>query len=156
MIVGFPGETDEDVDELARFLDASPLTHIHVFPYSDRPGTTASELPDKIHGAIVRERARRIRDIGEGLARRFRASQVGKTHRGFTIEDGSLVVTGNYLKLRIASSRLKHGRSYLIVIKGHTASGVSSKLASRPDPPLRMKRPSATRRRRHERTCSAL
>jgi len=116
VIVGFPGETDDDVDELAGFLDSSPLTHIHVFPYSDRPGTKASELPDKIHGAVVRERARRIRDIGEGLARRFRASQVGKTHRGFTIEDGSLVVTGNYLKLRIASGLARNERVNVRVI----------------------------------------
>src|SRR5437763_3641560 len=39
IIVGFPGETDDDVDELASYLERSPLTHVHVFPYSDRPGT---------------------------------------------------------------------------------------------------------------------
>ena len=39
VIVGFPGETDEDFDRLASYLERSPLTHVHVFPYSDRPGT---------------------------------------------------------------------------------------------------------------------
>jgi threonylcarbamoyladenosine tRNA methylthiotransferase MtaB len=101
VIVGFPGETDTDVDELAAFLESSPLTHLHVFPYSDRPGTEASEMSGKVPGAAVRDRSRRIRDIGERLTERFRRSQIGTLRRGLTIEDGSLVVTDNYLKIRI-------------------------------------------------------
>ena len=54
---------------------------------------------------MVRERARRVREIGQQLAVRFRRSQVGTVHRGLTLEDGSLVVTGNYLKLRIPPGR---------------------------------------------------
>jgi hypothetical protein len=42
-----------------------------------------------------------VRDIGQRLTARFRALQVGATHRALTLEDGSLVVTGNYLKVRI-------------------------------------------------------
>ena len=44
MIVGFPGETDEDFAANLDYLPASPLTHLHVFPYSDRPGTAASAM----------------------------------------------------------------------------------------------------------------
>jgi threonylcarbamoyladenosine tRNA methylthiotransferase MtaB len=101
IIVGFPGETDDDVDRLAAYLERSPLTHIHVFPYSDRPGTAASDMPSKVHGAVIRERGRRLRDIGRALTERFRASQVGTTHRALTLDDGTLAVTGNYLKVRI-------------------------------------------------------
>jgi threonylcarbamoyladenosine tRNA methylthiotransferase MtaB len=101
VIVGFPGETDADFDALARYLDGSPLTHVHVFPYSDRPGTIASTLGGRPPGGAVRERARRVREIGQRLAQRFRDAQIGTTHRALTLEDGSLVVTGNYLKLRI-------------------------------------------------------
>ncbi|HET6957365.1 MAG TPA: tRNA (N(6)-L-threonylcarbamoyladenosine(37)-C(2))-methylthiotransferase MtaB [Vicinamibacterales bacterium] len=108
IIVGFPGETDEDFEQLARYLERSPLTHIHVFPYSDRPGTPASALPGKVHGAAVRERGQRIRDIGRGLTGRFRASQVGTTHRALTLEDGTLAVTGNYLKVRIPPGRARN------------------------------------------------
>jgi threonylcarbamoyladenosine tRNA methylthiotransferase MtaB len=103
VIVGFPGETEQDFQQLESYLEESPLTHLHVFPYSDRPGTAATELPDKVHGAIVRERSRRLRAISERLSKRFRESQIGTVHRALTIEDGSLAVTGNYLKLRIAS-----------------------------------------------------
>jgi threonylcarbamoyladenosine tRNA methylthiotransferase MtaB len=101
VIVGFPGETDDHFEQLAAYLERSPLTHIHVFPYSDRPGTPASAMSERVPGAIVRERGRRVRELGQRLTTRFRDSQVGTTHRALTLEDGSLVVTGNYLKLRI-------------------------------------------------------
>ena len=102
IIVGFPGERDEDFAQLADYLERSPLTHVHVFPYSDRPGTSASTMAGKVPGAVVRERGRRVREIGQRLTTRFRESQIGTTHRALTLENGTSVVTGNYLKLRIA------------------------------------------------------
>jgi threonylcarbamoyladenosine tRNA methylthiotransferase MtaB len=74
---------------------------VHVFPYSDRPGTEAAALPKKVPGAVVRERGQRIRQIAAHLGQRFRQDQIGSIRPGLTIEDGSLVVTDNYLKLRI-------------------------------------------------------
>jgi threonylcarbamoyladenosine tRNA methylthiotransferase MtaB len=108
IIVGFPGETDDDFEQLAAYLERSPLTHIHVFPYSDRPGTAASAMTAKVNGVVVRERGRRVRDIGRRLSERFRDSQVGTTHRALTLEDGSVAVTGNYLKLRIPPGRIRN------------------------------------------------
>lgn len=108
IIVGFPGETDDDFEQLASYLERSPLTHIHVFPYSDRPGTAATAMDGKVHGAVIRERARRAREVGQGLARKFRASQVGATHRALTLEDGTLAVTGNYLKVKIPAGHARN------------------------------------------------
>jgi threonylcarbamoyladenosine tRNA methylthiotransferase MtaB len=101
IIVGFPGETDGDFDILSTYLASSPVTHVHVFPYSDRPGTVAAGLSGKVHGSIVRERAAAIRKIGGELNRRFHRDQHGSVRPGLTIEDGTLVVTDNYLKIRI-------------------------------------------------------
>ena len=101
VIVGFPGETDGDFAVLQSYLVASPVTHVHVFPYSDRPGTVAATLPEKVHGALVRERAATIRTIGRDLNRRFHRDQEGTVRPGLTIEDGTLVVTDNYLKVRV-------------------------------------------------------
>jgi threonylcarbamoyladenosine tRNA methylthiotransferase MtaB len=101
MIVGFPGETDEDFAANVEYLPSSPLTHLHVFPYSDRPGTVASILPGKVHGSVVRARGSELRRIGAELTRRFRELQVGTVRPGLTLEDGTLVVTDNYLKVRI-------------------------------------------------------
>jgi threonylcarbamoyladenosine tRNA methylthiotransferase MtaB len=110
MIVGFPGETDEDFAANLEYLPSSPLTHLHVFPYSDRPGTQASAMPDKVHGSIIRARGAAIREIGASLAARFRAAQAGTIRPGLTLEDGTLVVTDNYLKVRITPGTPRNTR----------------------------------------------
>ena len=103
IIVGFPGETADDFSVLDAYLREAPITHVHVFPYSDRPGTAAAELPGRVHGSIVRDRASIVRAIGRELNQRFHRAQDGSVRPGLTIEDGSLVVTDNYLKVRIPS-----------------------------------------------------
>jgi threonylcarbamoyladenosine tRNA methylthiotransferase MtaB len=110
MIVGFPGETDEDFDRSVAYLPASPLSHLHVFPYSDRPGTAASAMRDKVPGTVVRKRGAEIRQIGAELSRRFRDSQVGTVRPGLTLEDGTLVITDNYLKVRVAPGLKRNAR----------------------------------------------
>jgi len=105
VIVGFPGETDEDFECLASYLRQSPITHLHVFPYSDRPGTEASERPGKVAGPAVRSRAKAVRSISGTLASRFRRSQIGTVHRALTLDDGSVAVTGNYLRIGLSAGR---------------------------------------------------
>ena len=119
VIVGFPGETDEDFDELASYLERSPLTHVHVFPYSDRPGTAAAVMSGKVAGPVVRERGRRIREVAARLADRFRHSQVGRVRPGLTLEDGSTVMTDNYLKLRIPPGRGRNERVRVRIVSQH-------------------------------------
>ena len=99
IIAGFPGETADDFEQLTSFLETSPLTHLHVFPYSDRPGTAASSMPGKVAGALTKQRAQRLREISRTLADRFRASQKGTTRPALTIEDGSVAVTDNYFRV---------------------------------------------------------
>ena len=59
-------------------------------------------MPDKVAGPVIRERGARLREIGARLSARFRDAQVGTIRPGLTLEDGTLVVTDNYLKVRIA------------------------------------------------------
>jgi threonylcarbamoyladenosine tRNA methylthiotransferase MtaB len=119
VIVGFPGESDADFEELSSYLERSPLTHVHVFPYSDRPGTDASTLPNRVAGTVVRERARLVREISARLSRRFHTAQIGSIQRGLTLEDGALVVTGNYLKLRIPAGLERNAWVRVIVTSEH-------------------------------------
>ncbi len=114
MIVGFPGETGDDFGANLEYLPTSPLSHVHVFPYSDRPGTSAAAMSGKVAGTTIRERGVRLRAIGADLARRFRESQVGTVRPGLTIEDGTLVVTDNYLKVRIPAG-LERGTGRIAV-----------------------------------------
>jgi len=85
-----------------------PLTHLHVFPYSDRPGTDAAALGARVDGAVIRERGQRIRDIGHQMSTRFRQSQRGTTRRALTIDDGWSAVTDNYLKVKL---EIRHSRN---------------------------------------------
>ena len=108
IIVGFPGETDDDWRVLHDWLSASPLTSLHVFPYSDRPGTEASSLRGAVHGAVIRSRAAGIRAVGQRLHERFRAAQTDRVHRALTIEDGSTAVTGIGLKVAISPRQTRN------------------------------------------------
>jgi threonylcarbamoyladenosine tRNA methylthiotransferase MtaB len=108
VIVGFPGESEAQFIEMREVLAELPLTHLHVFPYSDRPGTEAARLRPKVEGGVIRARGRVIRGVGEQLARRFRQSQVGRCVRGLTVDDGQSVVTENYLKLRLDVMRTRN------------------------------------------------
>ena len=101
VIVGFPGETNADFRELCDALDSLPLTHLHVFPYSDRPGTEATAMQQKVEGTAVRQRGRVVRDIGARLARGFRKSQAGSVRRALIVDDGWSAVTDNYFKVRL-------------------------------------------------------
>jgi threonylcarbamoyladenosine tRNA methylthiotransferase MtaB len=103
LIAGFPGETEDEFRETTDYLPLSGLSHLHVFPYSDRPGTAATSMHDKVPGVVVRERAAALRGIGAELSRRFRRAQIGTERPALTLDDGSVVVTDNYLKLKIAA-----------------------------------------------------
>jgi threonylcarbamoyladenosine tRNA methylthiotransferase MtaB len=120
VIAGFPGETDAQAGALAALLERLPLSHLHVFPYSDRPGTEASRMPDKIEGPVIRARASRLRQIGDRLSARFRASQVGKVRRALVVDDGSSVVTDNYLKLALDRPRPRNEWVNVLVEGPHT------------------------------------
>jgi threonylcarbamoyladenosine tRNA methylthiotransferase MtaB len=99
VIVGFPGETDEQFDESLNLLSGLPLSHLHVFPYSDRPGTEAATLDAKVPGTVIRTRARRVREIGADMNRRFRSAQAATVRRALVVDDGWSAVTDNYVKV---------------------------------------------------------
>jgi threonylcarbamoyladenosine tRNA methylthiotransferase MtaB len=101
VIVGFPGEEASHASQLVTLLEALPLTHLHVFPYSDRPGTRAAAMAHKVSGADTRARGAAVRALGRELTERFHESQIGSVRRALTVDDGSHVVTDNYLKLPI-------------------------------------------------------
>jgi threonylcarbamoyladenosine tRNA methylthiotransferase MtaB len=101
VIVGFPGESDAEFDDTESLLLELPLTHLHVFPYSDRPGTDASVMNGKTDGTAIRERGQRVRAIGHEMSTRFRHAQSGTVRRALSVDDGRSAVTDNFLKVRL-------------------------------------------------------
>jgi threonylcarbamoyladenosine tRNA methylthiotransferase MtaB len=78
VIVGFPGETDEDFRETCEFIESLDLSYLHVFTYSERPGTKASTMKGVVPVHIRRERNRSLRMISEKKLRAFYESQIGR------------------------------------------------------------------------------
>jgi threonylcarbamoyladenosine tRNA methylthiotransferase MtaB len=110
LMVGFPGETAHDFDLQRQAAEEWPLTHLHVFPYSDRPGTAAARMDMRVPVAEIRRRAEELRAIGREKTARFYARMVGRELPALTIEDGSIALTDNYLKLRVTPGRARNER----------------------------------------------
>lgn len=77
VIVGFPGESDEQFMDTYKLLKELPLTHFHVFPFSKRQNTIAGRMEDHVQHHIKKERARTIIALGEAKLRMFAEDQVG-------------------------------------------------------------------------------
>jgi threonylcarbamoyladenosine tRNA methylthiotransferase MtaB len=78
IIVGFPGETDEEFQETLQFVKQTRFAQAHVFTYSLRPGTPAFLLPDKVPYSIARRRSRQVREIQERASHDYQNSFIGK------------------------------------------------------------------------------
>lgn len=81
VIAGFPGETDAQFEDGLHLLAELPFTYLHVFPYSRRTGTTAAKLPGHVPPRIVRERAQRLRRLGQRKRTEFAARFIGRDVR---------------------------------------------------------------------------
>ena len=115
VIVGFPGETDEDFQDTVEVVERLPFSYLHVFSYSDRPGTEGSRLDGKVPKPVIRERSRILRAVAAEKAASFRAKQVGKSLRVLTLNqahESSLIqaLSENYLKLRVRGPGLEENR----------------------------------------------
>lgn len=110
VMAGFPGESDAAAELMALYLEASPLSHLHVFPYSDRSGTEASAMAGKVPGVEVRARATRLRAVGQGLSAAFRQRQLGTRRPALTVDDGTMALTDNYLKVHLTAGRPRNRR----------------------------------------------
>jgi threonylcarbamoyladenosine tRNA methylthiotransferase MtaB len=85
VIVGFPGETREDHSTTLAFIESLPLTYLHVFSFSKRPGTQAVALANEVPAGIIKNRAREMRALGEKKSAAFRREQIGTELRVLTL-----------------------------------------------------------------------
>jgi len=78
VIVGFPGETDEHFESTCRFISSSPISYLHVFSYSDRKGTDATSMPDKIPPEVIHRRSEILHSLGKEKWRSYIDRFIGK------------------------------------------------------------------------------
>jgi threonylcarbamoyladenosine tRNA methylthiotransferase MtaB len=122
VMTGFPGETDAEFEENRRFIESLPFTYLHVFTYSERPGTPAAEWAQQVPMRIRRERTRALRELGARKNLEFRRSSIGTTLSVVTLDHG-VGLSGNYLKVTLAKPR-NANRIEEIRIGGLTSDGV--------------------------------
>jgi len=105
VMVGFPGETDQDHAASLRFIEALPYTYLHIFPFSARPGTPASTASGQVNGRVARERGQEIRAVMTAKRRKFLATLMDRSLSALTLnelEDGARVaLTTNYLRVAL-------------------------------------------------------
>jgi threonylcarbamoyladenosine tRNA methylthiotransferase MtaB len=104
VMAGFPGETEAEFDESRRFIESQPFTYLHVFTYSERPGTPAANAR-QVPMRERRDRNRVLRECAAAKNLAFRESMVGRTLRAVTIESGRSALSSNYLKVELTHRR---------------------------------------------------
>ncbi|MGA3126874.1 MAG: tRNA (N(6)-L-threonylcarbamoyladenosine(37)-C(2))-methylthiotransferase MtaB [Candidatus Korobacteraceae bacterium] len=108
VMVGFPGESEEDFEQTCAFIERLPFTYLHVFTYSSRPGTPSAQMPGQLPVHQARERNRLLRELAARKKRSFQKQFIGKTLPALTLTQVSNgrteALTGNYQKLWLAGS----------------------------------------------------
>jgi threonylcarbamoyladenosine tRNA methylthiotransferase MtaB len=100
VMVGFPGETEAEFEETLRFVESLPFTYLHVFTYSERPGTPAA-LREQVPWAVRKERNARLRELGERKNLEFRRRMVGRELDAVVLDNGTKALTDNYLHVEL-------------------------------------------------------
>jgi len=130
VMVGFPGETTEDHSLTRDLIRNSPLTYLHVFPFSRRPGTAAAQLEPEVPKAVAALRSLELRTLGEAKNRNFRESQVGRDLPVITLQDESprstrRALSSNFLQVDLAGAEPRPNQLLQVRVKGLTPKGVT-------------------------------
>jgi threonylcarbamoyladenosine tRNA methylthiotransferase MtaB len=116
IIAGFPTETEAMFARSLDLVEECGLTHLHVFPFSPRPGTPAARMP-QVRREVVKERARRLRERGEAALRRHLDAQIGATHRVLA-ERGGIGRTEHFTQVKLTPA-LEPGEIVDLTMTGH-------------------------------------
>lgn len=111
VIVGFPGETEEDFIETYKFLEEIKLTKTHIFKYSPRKGTKAADMPNQLDGKIKEKRSKALIQLNEKNEEDFIKKYIGENmsvllEQKVNEDDGSLEgYTRNYIKVKVKKTK---------------------------------------------------
>ena len=128
LIVGFPGETDENFSATLNFIREQPFSKIHVFPFSARAGTVAASLPNQIPPQIKKARASLALEISRAKAEKFSERLLGKTVEIIAETSAEGIVDGltkNYVRVYTSAENIRLGEVARIKIERLHRDGVS-------------------------------
>jgi threonylcarbamoyladenosine tRNA methylthiotransferase MtaB len=129
VMVGFPGETEALFEESRQFIEDMPFTYLHVFTYSERPGTPAAQMPGVVPIRVRRDRNRILRELANGKNAAFRQSLLGREFTAVTLDPPGLALTDNYIK---ATLDLPYTPNHLVRLRPRALNdqGVNAQLIS--------------------------
>jgi threonylcarbamoyladenosine tRNA methylthiotransferase MtaB len=103
VMVGFPGETEEEFAETKKLIEEIPFAYLHVFPFSKRKGTKAALLKDSVPPEVKKERVKILREIGREKSIEYRSSFLNKTLDALVLSETennhSVALTDNYIRV---------------------------------------------------------
>lgn len=127
LIVGFPGETDENFSETLRFIQGQPFSKIHVFPYSARTGTLAATFPNQIPPQIKKDRAGLALEVSRAKAQAFSERLIGKEVEIIAETSTDRLVDGltkNYVRVYVPDENIQLGELVKVKIERLHKDGV--------------------------------
>jgi threonylcarbamoyladenosine tRNA methylthiotransferase MtaB len=133
VIAGFPGETEREFSNTFHLIESLPITHLHVFPFSRRPGTLAATMEGQVPGNLVRERAARLRTTGREKNRAFAQRFVGQVLEvvveGEKVNGSYKGLSRNYLAILFAGEDGLEGKRINVQVTEWTPVGLRGKIA---------------------------
>jgi threonylcarbamoyladenosine tRNA methylthiotransferase MtaB len=124
VMVGFPGETDAEFEETRSFIERMPYTYLHVFTYSERPGTPAAEMPNQVPVPVRKQRNAVLRDLAAAKNLAFRERMIGKSLSVVTLDSAGFALSDNFLKVALAKPR-RPNELHTLAIGSVTETGLA-------------------------------
>ena len=131
LIVGFPGETEEEFQQTLDFIQKCAFSAMHIFPYSKRPGTPAAKLPGQVLNAVKEERAHRAAQIARTMQDTYLDSWVGETVPVLFEEEREGLWRGHttrYCEVEVQSVQPLHNQLRQVQITGHAGGALQGVL----------------------------
>ena len=128
LIVGFPGETEENFKETLATLEELKFSAIHIFPYSQRTGTPAATYPNQVLPEIKKERVHRVQALEKKLSEAYRRRFLGKSVRVLPEEEKHGCFEGlsdEYIRVYLKGEGIERGKIYSVKINSLTEDGLS-------------------------------
>lgn len=128
IIVGFPGETEDEFQETLELAESLPLTYLHVFSYSDRPGTRAASMPSKVEPKVIRWRSGRLRALSEEKRQTFEGAFLDRELRALTLKQQTaggrrVALAGNYMEVLVPADEVEENRIVAVRVTGRGPQG---------------------------------
>ncbi len=127
VIVGFPGETDEEFADTFSFIESLPVSYLHVFPFSERPGTVAAGLDEKVPYREKEKRCKKLISLSDSKHKEFMEQNIGRNGKvlfeGKEIDGFITGFTGNYLRVECPWKPELTGQIREVVMTGLALSG---------------------------------